>query len=373
MCYTWAMEKVVIVGGGAGGLFCAARLLQAGVTPVVLEAGARVGKKILVSGNGRCNLSNKNVSAERYNAPAFVAPLLRKYGLERVLGAWEELGLLCRQDAEGRIYPYSNSSGSVLNVLLHALKGAKVQTGAPVLAIKREKGAFLLTYAGGELRAENVVLACGSAAGGGRASFALARELGLETTPLRPAVTYLKTDKFKGLKGVRAKVAASLDTGGKTYEDRGEILFREDGVSGVLAFWLSSFAARASGSGVLRIDFAPDFSREKLQEVYGGREELLCGLLHKALADKLLRRGGLAAVKDFSCRVSVADTDNQVTCGGVALDELDAETMMSKKHDGLYCIGEMADIDGECGGYNLHWAWVSAMAAADGIAARIKR
>ena len=118
VCYTCAMEKVAIVGGGAGGLFCAARLLQKGIKPVILEAGARVGKKILVSGNGRCNLSNQALCAERYNAPDFVAPVLRKYAVEEVMRVWRGMGLVCRSDAEGRIFPYANHSGSVLNVLL---------------------------------------------------------------------------------------------------------------------------------------------------------------------------------------------------------------------------------------------------------------
>ena len=368
VCYTCAMEKVAIVGGGAGGLFCAARLLQKGIKPVILEAGVRVGKKILVSGNGRCNLSNKNVSAERYNAPDFVAPVLQKYAVEEVMRVWRGMGLVCRSDAEGRIFPYSNHSGSVLNVLLRATRGARIMTDAPVTAITREKDGFTLEYRGGKLRAEKVVLACGSRAGGGRESYFLAEKLGHGITPLKSAITYLKTNAFKGLKGVRARARASLEAGGKIFSDEGEILFRDDGVSGILAFWLSSFAARENSGGVLRLDFAPDLSKNELEEIYGGREQLLCGLLQKALADKLIAAGGLSCVKSFKTDVVLAEGEGQVVCGGLKLDGFEEQTLSSRLHEGLYCIGEMLDVDGECGGYNLHWACAGALAAADDIA-----
>ena len=210
------------------------------------------------------------------------------------------------------------------------------------------------------------MLAGGSGAGGGIPSYNLLKDLGHKVTRLTPAITYLKTDKFKGLKGVRAKVYARLETPFGSRGDRGEILFRDDGVSGILAFWLSSFLARNSCTGVLEIDFAPDLTAEEIKREYGGRERLLCGLLHKALADKILREGGLERVKNYRVKVALADKDNQAVCGGAELGALD-NNLQSKLHGSLYCIGEMADIDGECGGYNLHWAWVSALAAADNI------
>ena len=143
-------------------------------------------------------------------------------------------------------------------------------------------------------------------------------------------------------------------------------MFRDDGVSGILAFWLSSFLARNNCAGELEIDFAPDMSREEIFREYGGRQGLLCGLLHKALADKLLREGGLELVKSCKANVTLADKDNQVVCGGADISQFDCN-MRSLLHKNLYCVGEMLDVDGECGGYNLHWAWVSGMAAADDI------
>ena len=133
----------------------------------------------------------------------------------------------------------------------------------------------------------------------------------------------MKTDAFKGLKGVRAKVYAKLHTKCGAIGDRGEILFRDDGVSGILAFWLSSFLARNNCAGELEIDFAPDMSREEIFREYGGRQGLLCGLLHKALADKLLREGGLELVKSCKANVTLADKDNQVVCGGADISQFD--------------------------------------------------
>ena len=356
----------MIAGGGAAGLMCAARLIGGGITPLILEAGARVGKKILVSGNGRCNLSNANVSAEKYNVPEFAAPVLRKYPFEAVIEQWKKLGLITRTDEQGRVFPHSNYAGSVLNILLGAVCGAKVLTNCPVKSIKKQGNSFKIEHKHGTVYAENVVLACGSGAGGGVASYGLLSGLGHKVTPLTPAVTYLKTDAFKGLKGVRAKVYAKIHTKCGTIGDRGEILFRDDGVSGILAFWLSSFLARNNCAGELEIDFAPDMSREEIFREYGGRQELLCGLLHKALADKLLREGGLELVKSCKANVTLADKDNQVVCGGADISQFDCN-MRSLLHKNLYCVGEMLDVDGECGGYNLHWAWVSGMAAADDI------
>lgn len=361
-------EKCVIVGGGAAGLMCAARLTAGGVTPLVLEAGARVGKKILVSGNGRCNLSNSGVSEKKYNAPSFVAPVLEKYSFAEVMNFWKELGLVTREDGEGRVYPHSNYAGSVLNILLAATSRAKILTSSPVKSIRAVSGGFSVEYVGGRVLAENVVLACGSGAGGGTASYNLLGGLGHKVTRLTPAITYLKTDAFKGLKGVRAKVQATLKTAFGTWSDKGEILFKEDGVSGILAFWLSSFLARNDCGGTLIIDFAPGMTDEEIEREYAGREELLCGLLHKALADKLLREGGLKLIKRYKVSVTLVAKDNQVTCGGADLKEWGSD-MQSKLHKGLYCIGEMADVDGECGGFNLHWAWVSALACADAVLA----
>lgn len=345
---------------------CAARLIRSGTVPLILEAGARVGRKILVSGNGRCNLSNSGVNEGRYNAPEFVAPVLEKYPYSSVINWWKELGLVTRTDEQGRTYPYSNYAGSVLNVLLDSVSKAEILTSCPVKSVKKEGKFFKVEHEKGTVYAENLVLACGSGAGGGIPSYNLLKGLGHKVTRLTPAITYLKTDKFKGLKGVRAKVYARLETPFGSRGDRGEILFRDDGVSGILAFWLSSFLARNNCTGVLEIDFAPDLTAEEIKREYGGRERLLCGLLHKALADKLLREGGLERVKNYRVKVALADKDNQAVCGGAELGALD-NNLQSKLHGNLYCIGEMADIDGECGGYNLHWAWVSALAAADNI------
>lgn len=365
------MIDYVIVGGGAGGLMCAALLKRAGKSCVVLEADTRVGRKILASGNGRCNLSSARVAPDKYNAPDFVRGILEECTPSYVTGLWRDMGLMVRTDEEGRIFPYSMSAGSVLNVLLNATQGVKIVTGAAVDSVTIKDGIYRVNAGGKTYESKALVLACGSGAGSGRKSYALARSLGHKVTQLRPAVTYLSTPVFKGLKGVRAKAFASVNAGGTIHGDKGEILFRDDGISGILSFWLSSFVARAGGRGRVTVDFAPDFSYEELLSLFSDKS--LEGLLHKALADRIMRIAGgdrqraLKYVKELSFDVSLPEgSDCQVVSGGLDLSQWNSTTLESLLHRNLYCIGEMLDIDGECGGFNLHWAWAGAITVARG-------
>ncbi|MDE6551005.1 MAG: aminoacetone oxidase family FAD-binding enzyme [Clostridia bacterium] len=367
------MYDAIIIGGGAGGIVCALQCALGGKKTLLIEAGERIGRKILVSGNGRCNLSNTAVGADKYNAPKFVAPVLESWGCNKVLDYFATLGLLCRTDGEGRVYPHSMSAGSVLNVLSDSLNnsGCNVLLNVKATDIVFSGGAYRVITDKGEFTARSLVLACGGIAGGGINSYGIVDKLGIPITPFTPALTYIKTPIFKGLKGVKAKIKARIKCGDTLKCCDGEILFRDDGISGIASFWMSTFIARY-GSGEIELDFAPEYSLDKLLSVYGGkRADSLRGLLHKALSDRLIAicRSDKAddvipMIKSFKFSpIGLGGMrDAQVTCGGLDLKRWDNKSLQSIDYPRLYCIGEMLDVDGECGGYNLHWAWASALA-----------
>ncbi|MDE6372741.1 MAG: aminoacetone oxidase family FAD-binding enzyme, partial [Clostridia bacterium] len=383
-----SMGNILIIGGGASGLMCALQLAKQGKSVTVLEKNDRVGKKLLVTGNGKCNLTNVNLSLEDYNTPT-IREILEEFSPQRVIEEFALTGLLTKVDSEGRVYPYSESANTVVNVLMRRLDeyGVNIVGNALVESVSPTENGWKAVTSKGEYVGDKVVFACGSNATSGLDSMHLMSRLGHRVAPFRYAIAPLLCDEIKGARGVRAKVYAALFINGKeTMGERGEILFKDDALSGILAFRLSSALARFKDkveSCKVVIDFVPDLQRQELAEfiysncsVYSPLE----GILHKAIAQNVISRIPMdrswvmspkkandiaKACKTFEVNIlGVSSRANaQVACGGVALDELDMRTLQSKLHSGLYCIGESADVDGLCGGCNLHWAWASAMAA----------
>ena len=372
---TETTRRVLVIGGGAGGLCAAVAAARAGCAVTILEKAGRVGKKILKTGNGRCNLSNRKASPAYYNHPEFVAPVLNRTDCEALLDFFASLGLWTVTDAEGRVYPLSDTAASVLDVLRLecARLGVTEVCSAEVTAIRpRKAGGFSVrTREGGAFDADRVV----AASGGGTE---LLRPLGHETVPFAPVLCPLRTDadSIRGLSGLRVKCRAALRRSGETVtQDRGELLFRDFGVSGILALDLSR---KAEAGDELSLDLLPDCSPEELLKrleiqasLRSEREQLLTGVFHRRLAEALLRRtdGEPAAlartVKDYRLRVlGPGDVRNaQVTRGGAAVEGFDPATLESRLCPGLYCVGEALDVDGACGGFNLHWAFASGLAA----------
>ena len=385
-------KKVLIIGGGASGILCALKLAEKGGEVTIVERNDRVGKKLLSTGNGKCNLSNLNVSADAYNN-RFVEKILNKYDSKKIMAEFASLGLLCKADQEGRIYPYSESATTVLNVLLQRLSERKVNVVCDCVAQKIEKkgDGFKVVTSKGEFFADRVVLATGSDATAGLNSHELVSNLGHKTTPLNYAIAPLLCNEVRGANGVRAKVFASIDINGKTLMgERGELLFKDNAISGVLAFRLSSMLARYRDkveSCILDIDFVPDMSEKQLAEyVYNNCSVFapLEGILHKALAFNVLSRVPMdrslimshkkaediaRGCKNFKVNITSIGpkTNAQVASGGIASYDLDDSTMRSLLCEGLYIIGEVADVDGLCGGFNLHWAWASALACSEDV------
>ena len=381
---------ILILGGGASGLAAAIEGARRGADVTVLEKLDRVGKKILATGNGRCNLLNRNASPADYNDPSFVGRVFAQYDVRSDLDFFRSIGLLTTADSEGRVYPRSNAASSVLDVLRLECQrlGVRIVCGETASSIRRENGMFVV----GTHRARAVIVACGGKAspvhGTDGSGYRLLEAFGHSCTRLYPALVQLRTDTdfVKGLKGLRAFAALTLRApDGKTHTSCGEVLFTDYGLSGIAAMELSRFAA---DGGTLFIDFLPDMdgaqTRDFLREAKargGSRplEQLLLGAVHsrigQAIARDTLQRkltapcdtltdGELRALADalkafpLTVRGTKGFADAQVTAGGMDVTAF-SDALESKRVPGLFACGEILNIDGKCGGYNLTFAWSS--------------
>ena len=398
---------VIIVGGGASGLMAALTAVPAS-SVLLLERQSRVGRKLMASGNGRCNLSNLQAGPSRYHGgdPEFCRPALTRFGVQETLNFFAGLGLVTCSEPDGRIYPFSDTAGSVVDVLRLAAAEAGVETvtGAEVDRARHDKDGFVVRAGEQEYRGERLIVACGGAAGarlgGGSSGYRLLESLGHRQGPILPALTQIKTESrfTRPLKGVRAKADLILTGNGQELGTAaGEVQFTDFGVSGPAAFDLSRAATASNAKDLtLHLDLLPALSETELKERLAQRcaafpaltaEHLLTGALHNRLALVLLRQAGLemtsplsaldgkqldavtALVKDWRLPVlGVLGFDAaQVTAGGILTRDFDPETMESRLVPGLYACGEVLDIDGDCGGFNLQWAWSSGRLA--GLAA----
>lgn len=402
----------IIVGGGASGMFCALRLAESGVKDVLLlERNDRLGRKLSATGNGQGNVTNTAMSAEHYFSgdAGRVASVLARFGAEDLIGALSALGGIFLPDAVGRVYPASRQAASVTDLLRFALEGrVEVRTGVRVLSARRDGALFSVRTDGGkEFRGRALVLACGGKAaphfGTDGSGYGLARAFGHTVTPLRPSLVQLKTEQtyIRGLKGVRADCAVRLLPGAAAAKGmpaskgdvclRGDLLFTDYGVSGDVIFRLSAFCREGD---VLSVDFLPDCAPSAVAAAIRGKaerypqmrgEDLLRGIVNSAVGKCLAKYSanapfsqdrGLAdrlaaCVKDFRLPVvgSLGFDYAQVTKGGVPLGEVD-DDLMSRRAEGLYLLGELLDVDGECGGYNLQWAFSCGAVAAAAVAGR---
>ncbi len=394
------MTRCAVIGGGASGLMAACALARAGADVTVLERQPRVGKKLLATGNGRCNFTNVNASGEQYHgAQSVAAGILAAYPPARVIVEFEKLGVPARIDAEGRAYPASNMAASVLDNLRLALAEAGGVERTDFDAIRIERGFRVVSRDGAAFACDRVLVATGGPAapslGGTNAGHELLRALGHGVTKLLPAIAPLRTEPgpIRGLKGQRARCEVTL-LGGKmpVRTEAGEILFTDSGISGICAMQLSR-AAQGLSDARLSIDFAPDAGDDLIArraEALPDRslEDFLNGLLPRRIGWAVVRAAGLddparparslcapecaalaRALRSFPLRVTgVLGFDAaQVTAGGARMREFDSLTLESRLVPGLFVAGEVCDVDGDCGGYNLQWAWASALAAANGI------
>ena len=401
------MSKVAIIGGGASGLFCGIMLKKQNpnLDVVILERLERVGKKILSTGNGKCNFSNSLVSAVKYNNPIFVDPFLRYYPKEILYQDLLDFGLLYREDKEGRMYPYSESANSFLDVLRNNAKkyGVIEKCNFEVTKINKVYDSFIIENTRREsLEADYVVVAAGGKAypvlGSNGSGYNLLKPFKVKITETLPGLVGVKVDEseIKGLTGLRYKAKVSLidkKAKQKVHEEEGEIQFKDDGISGIVIMQMSSIISRSNISRTsqnyyFEIDLLPHIKEDSLIEMllerrnsFKGFEalEFLNGIFPKNLGLLLLKRSKIdmssyienisnkdiiklaAAIKTFIINYKgLYGFDRaQVTVGGIDLLEVNKDNLSLKKEPNIYVCGEILNIDGECGGFNMHWALVS--------------
>lgn len=398
--------NVAVIGGGAAGLTAAIHAARAGAAVTIFERNDRVGKKILVTGNGRCNLTNQDLDTRHYHGnPGFAMKTIGRFGADKTGEFFSGLGIRFQSAENGKVFPRSQQAGSVLDALRFEaeLLGIEVFTGIMISSVKKEGGTFILnTRAGKSFRFPKVVLACGGKAdpdlGSDGSGYDLAKGLGHEITEVFPALSqlrlggglYRQMERMKWEGEIRA-----VDGDGAFASSRGDMIFTSYGISGTAVLSVSrSVMERISGNRTvyLEADLLPDWKMdETLKELAKRRddqperklEEFFLGLLNKRIGQTLLKSVGLELTR-MSGSLSENETGNiahaihawrfevtghngwqnaQTTAGGVRTDEVDPETMESKKSGGLFFAGEILDVDGDSGGYNLQWAWSSGAVA----------
>ena len=389
---------IAIIGGGASGMAAA---LAAAEKPenrvVLLERQARLGRKLQATGNGRCNLSNLHAGQGGYHgdAPGFSRFALTQFPPERTLEWFGALGLYTVAEDSGRVYPYSDQANSVVDVLRFALEkpNIRLELGCEVEKIKRTAQGFHLEWADGALDCDRLIIACGGLAGtklgGSMSGYKLLRSQGHRCTRLRPNLVQVKTawGGVASLKGVRANCRAEiLHDGAPVRAGVGELQFTECGLSGPVMFELSRDVCQERGSWVCRLDFLPDMPEQTLLAALTRRtgtalpaSELFTGILHNRLGRVLTQAAGIPLSAPISALTEeqliqaarlakglealltepLGMDSAQVTAGGIVTAEFNEETMESKLCPGLFACGEVLDVDGDCGGYNLQWAWSS--------------
>ena len=393
---------VGIIGAGAAGMAAAlAAAENPNVQVVLLERQARVGRKLQATGNGRCNLTNLHALEGGYhgNEPSFADTALRAADPEAVLSWFEGLGLLTVAEESGRVYPYSDQANSVVDVLRLALckENITLRTGFEVQKIRKTEDGFSLESPEETVCCQKLIIACGGLAGtklgGSMSGYKLLGKFGHRATRLRPALVQIKSDWHGcvALKGVRANCHVQILRDGELFAwSSGELQFTEHGLSGPVIFEISRDVCAGAGEWTALLDFLPQLGKEDLKQRLENRrntdlttDDLLTGILHNRLGRVLCKCAEIRAaspVADLSdaelarlCeavkRLEVTLTEPlgmdaaQVTAGGVLTRDFDPATMESKLVPGLYACGEVLDIDGDCGGYNLQWAWSSGLCA----------
>jgi len=411
------MQKydIAVSGAGASGLAAAVEAARAGATVLALEKNHVPGRKILSTGSGKCNFSNAAVTPAAYHpGPAsFLKKTFAALPPREVLSFFEELGLLWTADERGRLFPNSFKAQDVSGVLLNELgsRGVELRTLTEVSAVTPGKDGFALEAfrvppqwdkksARGErlaFQAGRVILAAGGPAypqiGGTSGGSALLRALGHKVSPLSPAIVPLTSGDacVRELDGVRAEALLTLRAGGKNLASApGELLFTSYGVSGPAVLDLSRAALAALGKAAVSIeaDFFPSLKPDALRRLLESRAKrfaarpfghFACGLLNEKLLKAAAARCGISwAAPAGPGRPAFADLlkafhdgltgppgleDAMVTAGGCSLAEMDPETFASRKVPGLFVTGELLDLDGDSGGFNLHLAWTSGILA----------
>jgi len=401
--------EIAVIGGGASGMMAAITARKSGKEVVILERKDRILKKVLITGNGRCNITNVNANISNYFGKniSSVENILNSFNPQDTMDFFNGLGIMCNEENRGKVYPLSGQASSVVDALRFEAErlGVRIETEFYVRKIEKEGFKFkIYSEDRKKIEAGRVIIAAGGQSypelGSNGSGFELAKELGHSVTKLSPSIVQLKTEKYqvKGLQGIKTDVAVTAYGDNKkicTYD--GELLFTDYGISGNVVFNIS-FVMPLYKNVEFEIDFMEKFDYNELYEILKERKKIMShltmenyfnGMINKKLGQFLSKVSGIEKlskpVKDLNdsdirklCtvlkkyRVKILETTGfknaQVTAGGVSLDEVNAETLESKIVKGLYFSGEVLDVYGECGGFNLQWAWASGYIAGENSA-----
>ena len=376
-------NKVAIIGGGASGIFCAIILkkLNKNLDVTIYEAQSKIGKKILQTGNGKCNLSNTNLTVNEYNTD-LVKDLIKEFDSNKLIKILNEMGLMVRIDDEGRIYPYSEKATTVLDIFLKQLNDLKVNviTDCYINNIKYNNSYYTISDNNkNNYNCDYLIIATGgcSSINYNYNTNVLVNKLNHSVSDLFPSLCALKTKQnTKHLSGIRVKCKASIIVNGEVkHQTKGEVLFKDDGLSGIAIFILSKYYEKNKNC-VVSLDLFDALTKEELNNKLYNNDSLennLLGYFPKMINYDIIKRASNKTIgeiiKDYN--FNIIDTygfnNSQVTKGGVLLNEININTFQSKKCNNLYIIGEALDVDGSCGGFNLHFAWASAFKCANDI------
>ena len=401
--------EIAVIGGGASGMMAAITARKSGKEVVILERKDRILKKVLITGNGRCNITNVNADISNYFGKniSSVENILNSFNPQDTMDFFNGLGIMCNEENRGKVYPLSGQASSVVDALRFEAErlGVRIETEFYVRKIEKEGFKFkIYSEERKKIEAGRVIIAAGGQSypelGSNGSGFELAKELGHSVTKLSPSIVQLKTEKHqvKGLQGIKTDVAVTAYGDNKkicTYD--GELLFTDYGISGNVVFNIS-FVMPLYKNVEFEIDFMEKFDYNELYEILKERKKMMShltmenyfnGMINKKLGQFLSKVSGIEKlskpVKDLNdseirklCtvlkkyRIKILDTTGfrnaQVTAGGVSLDEVNSETLESRIVKGLYFSGEVLDVYGECGGFNLQWAWASGYIAGKNVA-----
>ncbi len=405
--------KTAVIGGGAAGISAA---IAAGSkfgkgSTVIIEKQSKIGRKLLATGNGRCNIGNKNMSAKYYHGDTLlIKSVLSEFTVDKAVRFYSSIGLLLKEDSEGRLYPYSNRAETVLECFRNKLKQLSVEIicGYEIIDIRKEKGLFVISAPDVIIYARYLVFATGSEAapylGADSSGYNFLQKKGLQPSPLFPSLSPVICQKtYRQLKGVRAKGYVTLY--GNSYciiSKYGDIQFTDTGLSGICIFDISRYVNEFFTLGTIAghkysqlkisVDLMPEYSENdvldylrKCRKIFASErtENILSAALDKKISAVLIKYSGIErqscgklseddlkklafSVKHFGFIPSEisAFKNAQVSAGGFDCQTVDSQTLMCRKVKNLFICGELLDIDGECGGYNLHFAIGSGMLTA---------
>lgn len=402
------MVDLVIVGGGASGLVAAIVAAREGAKVTILERTDRVGKKILATGNGRCNITNIDCNIRNYHGsnPKFALGALTGFDPGMTIQFFEELGIAHKVESGGKVFPLSDQASSILDVLRMEIDKLPIDIllDKEVGEIRRNNRGFKVSCLDStSYYGDKIIVATGGKAspslGSNGSGLSLLKKMGHKVISPFPSLAQiiLDTKVVRRIQGVKFQGKVTVSDGSNKREELGEILFTKDGISGPPVLQVSRLVSKSKQRGSrssVSLDLFPGYTLEELEVIIQMRrayqpkrslQDFLVGFINKRLIPELLRESGLNDMKRLSSSLTIKEVNKlaqtfkdwkftstgtrpwnsaQVMAGGISTKEVYQDTLQSKKIPGLYIVGELLDIDGDCGGFNLQWAWSSAYMAA---------